>query len=116
MPYTRCNGSTGTDLYLHPARFHAVFPADLPLSETEVMAAERRPFSASRFTGVTAAAAWPPSSRGASSPAPAWPSRLPSKAGVPAHAHCIEIPASHVVTMSHPGIVAPGHRQAETEG
>ncbi|MGW9209742.1 alpha/beta fold hydrolase [Embleya sp. NPDC055664] len=58
VPFTNADGSTGTDLYLQPDRLREVFAADLSRKETQLMAAEQRPFSASSFTDATTAAAW----------------------------------------------------------
>jgi pimeloyl-ACP methyl ester carboxylesterase len=108
VPYTTGGGTTGTDLYLQPARFHAVFAADLPVSETSVMAAEQRPFAANCFTDVTAAAAWHTiRSWGVVAGADkAIPPALEKWMYKRAHTRYIVVPgASHVVMMSRPGIV-----------
>jgi pimeloyl-ACP methyl ester carboxylesterase len=109
VPFTNPDGTTGTDLYLQPDRLHDVFAADLPLSETRLMAAEQRPFSAESFTDVTTAAAW--------HTIPTWGIVADADKSIPpalerfeyqrAHSHVTEVEgASHVVMISHPGTVA----------
>jgi len=108
VPYSMGDGRTGIDLYLEPSRFHAVFAADLPLSQSNVMAAEQRPFAANCFTDKTFAAAW--------HTIPSWGVVAGADKAIPpaleiwmyerAHTHYIIVPgASHVVMISHPGIV-----------
>ncbi|MGW1723435.1 alpha/beta fold hydrolase [Streptomyces sp. NPDC002306] len=108
VPFTNADGSTGTDLYLQADRLRAVFAADLPQKETRLMAAEQRPFSASSFTDVTTAAAW--------HTIPSWGVVAGADKSIPpalerfeyqrAHARVVEVPgASHVVMISHPGVV-----------
>jgi len=109
VPYTTGDGQTGTDLYLEPSQFHAAFAADLPVSETNVMAAEQRPFAANCFTDVTTAAAWHtiPSWGVVAGADKAIPPALETWEYQRAHAHYIMVPgASHVVMMSHPDVVA----------
>ncbi|GAA1277833.1 alpha/beta hydrolase [Planotetraspora silvatica] len=109
VPFTNADGSTGTDLYLQPDRFHDVFAADLPQSVTGLMAAEQRPFSASSFTDVTTAAAW--------HTIPSWGIVATADKSIPpalerfeyqrAGSHVVEVKgASHVVMISHPAVVA----------
>ena len=117
VPFTNADGSTGTDLYLQTDRFHAVFAADLPVSETNVMAAEQRPFSAESFTDVTTAAAWHtiPSWGVVSGADEAIPPALEKREYQRAGTHYIVVPgASHDVMMSHPGIVTNLIEQAAT--
>ncbi|MFF1872375.1 alpha/beta fold hydrolase [Kitasatospora herbaricolor] len=108
IPFTNPDGTTGTDLYLRPDRFHDVFAADLPLKETRLMAAEQRPFSASSFTDVTTAAAW--------HTIPSWGIVATADKSIPpaleryeyqrANSHVVEAKdASHVVMISQPGVV-----------
>jgi pimeloyl-ACP methyl ester carboxylesterase len=109
VPFTNADGTTGSDLYLRPDRFRAVFAADLPHSLTDLMAAEQRPFSAESFTDVTTAAAW--------HTIPSWGIVADADKSIPpmlerfeyarAHSHVVQVPdASHVVMISHPGLVA----------
>jgi pimeloyl-ACP methyl ester carboxylesterase len=95
-------------LYIDPAAFHADFAADLPASETDLMARSQVYLSLK--------------SAGAAVSAPAWKNK-PSYAIVAtndrainpdlerfmykrSHSEVIEIPSSHVVYMSHPQEVA----------
>ncbi|GII59183.1 alpha/beta hydrolase [Planotetraspora thailandica] len=109
VPFTNADGTTGTDLYLRPDRFHDVFAADLPQSVTRLMAAEQRPFSASSFTDVTTGAAW--------HTIPSWGIVATADKSIPpalerfeyqrARSHVVEVKgASHVVMISHPAAVA----------
>jgi len=108
VPFTNPDGTTGTDLYLQADRLRVVFAADLPKKETQLMAAEQRPFSASSFTDVTTAAAW--------HTIPSWGVVAGADKSIPpalerfeyerAHSHVVEVPgASHVVMISHPDVV-----------
>jgi pimeloyl-ACP methyl ester carboxylesterase len=49
-PYPLPGGGEGTDLYIKTSAFHDAFAGDLPLSETQLMQAEQRPFSVAAFT------------------------------------------------------------------
>jgi pimeloyl-ACP methyl ester carboxylesterase len=108
VPYPNPDGSTGTDLYLRPDRFRAVFAADLPRATTNVMAAAQRPFSASSFTDVTQAAGW--------HTIPSWGLVATDDKAIPAALErfeyqrakargVVEVRASHVAMISNPGVV-----------
>ncbi|HEX6524829.1 MAG TPA: alpha/beta hydrolase [Streptosporangiaceae bacterium] len=109
IPYTGpVSGESGTDLYLNSSQFRAVFAADLPASQTALMFAEQRPFSANCFTDVTTAAAWHtiPSWGIVAGADKAIPPALETWMYQRAHAHITVVPgASHVVMLSQPGIV-----------
>ncbi|MFJ3973842.1 alpha/beta fold hydrolase [Streptomyces sp. NPDC090021] len=51
-------GSTGTDLYIRPDRFHDVFAQDVPRSVTATLTAGQRPLNATAFADRCTAAAW----------------------------------------------------------
>ncbi|WTW99085.1 alpha/beta hydrolase [Streptomycetaceae bacterium NBC_01309] len=109
VPFSNADGSTGVDLYIRPDRFRDVFAADLSKKETQLMAAEQRPFSASSFADVTTAAAWRtiPSYgvvAGADKAIPAAVERWEyERAGA---RRVVEVRgASHVVMISHPEVV-----------
>ncbi|MEZ0071246.1 alpha/beta fold hydrolase [Planotetraspora sp. GP83] len=105
VPYANPDGTTGTDLYLRADKFRAAFAADLPASTTRLMQATQRPFSASSFTDVTKAAAW--------HSIPSWGLVATQDKAIPpalerffyerAKAHVVEVAASHVAMISHPG-------------
>ncbi|MFC8147780.1 alpha/beta hydrolase, partial [Streptomyces paradoxus] len=114
VPFTNADGTTGTDLYLSPDRFHAVAAADLPVEAASVAAATQRPLSASAFTDTATSAAW--------RTIPSWVAVATNdKAIAPdlerfqakrAGSHTIEIDASHVAMISHPDPVADLIRDA----
>lgn len=94
----------GTDGYVDPAKFRAVFAADLPARDTELMAATQRPVALAALGGPATAPAWReiPSwylVAGADQAIPAAAQRFMAKR---AGAHTVEIRgASHVVMISH---------------
>ncbi|MFG2885463.1 alpha/beta fold hydrolase [Streptomyces sp. NPDC048297] len=57
VPYTKPDGTTGTDLYLSKDG-QAAFAADLSPSAFRLLQATQRPFDADSFTYTTQAAAW----------------------------------------------------------
>ncbi|MFG2371205.1 esterase/lipase family protein [Streptomyces sp. NPDC048504] len=107
VPFSNSDGTNGSDLYVDPTRFRAVFAADLPASQTVVMGAEQRPVAAAAFASSATAAAW--------RTIPSWAlvARQDEALGAPlerfearrAHSHTVEINSSHVALISHPGTV-----------
>ncbi|MDH2426352.1 alpha/beta hydrolase [Sphaerisporangium sp. TRM90804] len=94
----------GTDGYIDPARFRAVFAADLPESTTRLMAATQRPGSVGGLSGASGAPAW--------KTVPSW-YLIPTKDKVippaaqrfmarRAGSRVTEVNSSHVVMVSHP--------------
>jgi pimeloyl-ACP methyl ester carboxylesterase len=57
VPYTKPDGTTGTDLYLSKDG-QAAFAADIPAATFRLLQATQRPFDADSFTYPTTAAAW----------------------------------------------------------
>ncbi|MYS85360.1 alpha/beta fold hydrolase [Embleya scabrispora] len=119
VPFTNPDGTTGTDLYIRADRLRDVFAADLSKKETQLMAAEQRPFSASAFGDATTAAAWRtiPSYgvvAGADKAIPAAVERWEyQRAGA---RRVVEVrDASHVVMISHPDVVERLIEQAATD-
>ena len=55
---TGAGDETGVEFAIDPAKFHDAFAADLPKTQTDVMAATQRPVSALAFTEPTGAPAW----------------------------------------------------------
>lgn len=109
VPYTKADGTTGTDLYLSKDG-QAAFAADIPTTAFRVLQATQRPFDAASFTYPTTAAAW--------KTIPAWGLVAGRDKAIPpdcerwmynrANARkVIEVPtSSHVVMISNPKPVA----------
>ena len=103
------HAGNGADMYIKRDAFHDVFASDLPASTASVMAATQRPIEGAAIGAPFAGT-------------PAWKS-VPSWALVAtsdhalspaaerfmaerAHAHVVEVDASHAVAVSHPDAVA----------
>ena len=56
--YPTADGGTATELIIDPARFRAVFTADLPQLESDVYALSQRPIAAAAFEEHNGPAAW----------------------------------------------------------
>jgi pimeloyl-ACP methyl ester carboxylesterase len=109
VPYTKPDGTTGTDLYLSKDG-QAAFAADVPAATFRLMQATQRPFDADSFTYPTQAAAW--------RTIPSWGLVAGQDKAIPpelqrwmyrrAKAHkVVEVPtSSHVAMISHPTITA----------
>jgi pimeloyl-ACP methyl ester carboxylesterase len=109
VPYTKADGTTGTDLYLSKDG-QAAFAADISASAFRVLQATQRPFDADSFIFPTTAAAW--------KTIPSWGLVAGQDKAIPpacerwmynrANARkVVEVPnSSHVVMLSHPEIVA----------
>ena len=109
VPYTKADGTTGTDLYLSKDG-QAAFAADIPTATFRVLQATQRPFDAASFIYPTTAAAW--------KTIPSWGLVAGRDKAIPpacerfmysrANARkIVEIPhSSHVAMLSHPKIVA----------
>jgi pimeloyl-ACP methyl ester carboxylesterase len=103
-PYA-VTGGGGADGYVDPAKFHAVFAADLPVATTDLMATEQRPVDLGAFQTPSGVPAWKtiPSwylVAGADHAIPAATEAFMAKR---AGSHTIVVAgASHVVMISHP--------------
>lgn len=109
VPYTKADGTTGTDLYLSKDG-QAAFAADLSTADFKVLQATQRPFDADSFIFPTTAAAW--------KTIPVWGLVAGQDKAIPpacerwmysrANARkIVEVPrSSHVVMISHPKAVA----------
>ncbi|MFK0155433.1 alpha/beta fold hydrolase [Streptomyces sp. NPDC090499] len=109
VPYTKADGTTGTDLYLSKDG-QAAFAADISAADFGVLQATQRPFDADSFTYPTTAAAW--------KTIPVWGLVAGQDKAIPpacerwmysrANARkVVEVPhSSHVAMISHPRIVA----------
>ncbi|GJF24753.1 alpha/beta hydrolase [Streptomyces sp. HO565] len=115
VPYTDGTGS-GTDLYIKPDMFHSVFAADLPASQTRLMAVEQRPVSQAGFGEKATAAAWKtiPSWSIVSKQDKAIAPDLERFEARRAKSRTVEIDSSHVSMMSHPDVVTRQIRDAAT--
>ncbi|MDH6216589.1 alpha/beta hydrolase [Streptomyces pseudovenezuelae] len=115
VPYTKADGTTGTDLYLSKDG-QAAFAADIPTADFRVLQATQRPFDADSFVFPTTAAAW--------RTIPSWGLVAGRDKAIPpacerwmysrANARkVVEVPrSSHVVMISHPKVVADLIRDA----
>jgi len=98
----------GVDGYITAEKFREVFAADLPSSQTRLMAAAQRPGSVGGLAGPSGAPAW--------KTLPSWhviptednviPAAVQRYMADRAHSRTVEVRgSSHVVMMSHPDIV-----------
>jgi len=109
VPYTKADGSTGTDLYLGPDG-QAAFCADIPTHEFRLLQATQRPFDEDSFIYPTTAAAW--------HTIPVWGLVAGQDKTIPPAAErwmysragarkIVEVPtSSHCAMLSHPKTVA----------
>jgi pimeloyl-ACP methyl ester carboxylesterase len=109
VPYTKPDGTTGTDLYLSPDG-QAAFAADISKDAFRLLQATQRPFDADSFIYPTTAAAW--------RTIPSWGLVAGRDKAIPPAAErwmysranfrkVVEVPtSSHVAMISHPQIVA----------
>jgi pimeloyl-ACP methyl ester carboxylesterase len=109
VPYTKADGTTGTDLYLSKDG-QAAFAADIPTGTFRLLQATQRPFDADSFSYPTTAAAW--------HTIPSWGLVAGRDKAIPPAAErwmygranarkVIELPtSSHVAMISHPRVVA----------
>jgi len=109
VPYTKADGTTGTDLYLSKDG-QAAFAADISTADFQVLQATQRPFDADSFIFPTTVAAW--------KTIPTWGLVAGRDKAIPPECErwmysranarkVVEVPnSSHVVMLSHPKIVA----------
>jgi len=109
VPYTKLDGTTGTDLYLSQAGQPA-FAADISQGAFRLLQATQRPFDADSFIYPTTAAAW--------HTIPSWGLVAGRDKAIPPAAErwmysrakfrrVVEVPtSSHVAMLSHPKVVA----------
>jgi pimeloyl-ACP methyl ester carboxylesterase len=109
VPYTKPDGTTGTDLYLSKDG-QAAFAADVPAAVFRLLQATQRPFDADSFIFPTQAAAW--------RTIPSWGLVAGQDKAIPPETErwmyrrakarrVVEVPtSSHVAMISHPKIVA----------
>ncbi|MEW2472000.1 alpha/beta hydrolase [Streptomyces sp. NPDC046994] len=109
VPFPLDGGTgTGTDLYIEPAKFHDQFAADVPEPVAALMAATQRPVAASALEEKASAAAWKtiPSFSLIASEDYNIPPAAQQFMAERAHAHTVEVKASHAVAVSRPDAVA----------
>jgi pimeloyl-ACP methyl ester carboxylesterase len=109
VPYTKPDGTTGTDLYLSKDG-QAAFAADVSTATFQLLQATQRPFDADSFIYPTQAAAW--------RTIPSWGLVAGQDKAIPPAAErwmysranfrkVVEVPtSSHVAMISHPKITA----------
>jgi pimeloyl-ACP methyl ester carboxylesterase len=109
VPYTKADGTTGTDLYLSPDG-QAAFAADISRDAFRVLQATQRPFDVDSFIYPTQAAAW--------RTIPSWALVAGRDKAIPPECErfmyrranarkIVEVRnSSHVAMISHPRIVA----------
>ena len=106
-PYPLPDGTSGTDLYISPDKFQAVFAQDLSSATTATLAATQRPLSFTALTDKSAGAAWQtiPSWYMVATKDhaidPAAERAMAARAG----AHTVEVSSSHAVLISHASAV-----------
>jgi pimeloyl-ACP methyl ester carboxylesterase len=109
VPYALpCGGGSAADAYIKPEAFGEVFAGDLPAGTASVMAATQRPLDAAAIgAALVGTPAWKsiPSwalvARSDNAIAPAAERFMAQRA----HAHVVEVDASHAVAVSHPDAV-----------
>ncbi|MFE6165118.1 alpha/beta fold hydrolase [Streptomyces sp. NPDC056486] len=115
-PYPVPGGDPGTDGYIDPAKFRAVFAPDLPASQARLMAVTQRPGSVQGLSGASGAPAW--------KTIPSWyliptedrviPPAAQRFMAKRAGSKVTEIRSSHVVMISHPEAAAKIIKSAYT--
>ncbi|MGW2715037.1 alpha/beta hydrolase, partial [Streptomyces sp. NPDC001356] len=100
-------GGTGTDLYIKADKFHDQFAADVPRPTTDLMAATQRPIAASALEEKATEPAWKtiPSFDLVTTQDKNIPPAAQRFMAKRAHAHTVEIAASHAVSVSRPAAV-----------
>ncbi|MGY1802351.1 alpha/beta fold hydrolase [Blastococcus sp. SYSU D00922] len=108
VPVQGPDGQTVDDLYIEQEKFHAIFAADVPVDDAELMAVTQRPIIADALADTATKAAW--------KTIPSWTLVTLQDLAVPAEAqrfmaeraasHVVEVDASHAVTVSRPDVVA----------
>ena len=98
---------TATELIIDPARFRAVFTADLPQLDSDVLALSQRPIAASAFVEETGHPAWKdlPSWAAVGTADKAAGADVVRSMAQRAGARITEIDGSHVIMISQPDAV-----------
>ncbi|MFJ7269512.1 alpha/beta fold hydrolase [Streptomyces sp. NPDC099050] len=113
--YTRPDSTTGTDVFLDPAKFRSAFAADVPAEEAALMAASQRPISVEAFGQPTKQAAWKnlPSWALVATQDQAIGASLERFMAKRAGARITEVRGSHAVMVSNPDAVSRIIKQAD---
>ncbi|MDX2394068.1 alpha/beta hydrolase [Streptomyces sp. DK15] len=113
--YTRPDSTTGTDVFLDPAKFRSAFAADVPAEEAALMAASQRPISVEAFGQPTKQAAWKnlPSWALVATQDQAIGANLERFMAKRAGARITEVRGSHAVMVSNPEAVSRIIKQAD---
>jgi pimeloyl-ACP methyl ester carboxylesterase len=108
VAYPSAAGGEGTDLYVKPDKFRAVFAADVPAREAAAMAAAQRPIDASSLEARSESAAWHsiPSWYLVSADDRTIPPAAQRHMAERANARVVEVGSSHAIAVSHPAEVA----------
>lgn len=100
-------GDRDQDGYIDPAKFRAVFAADLPAGRTAVLAASQRPGTLSSLGTPSGVPAWRtiPSWYLVANQDRAIPPQAEAAMAARMHARTVRVDSSHVAMMSHPAAV-----------
>jgi pimeloyl-ACP methyl ester carboxylesterase len=108
VPVRGPGGQDVDDLYIEQEKFPAIFAADVPADDAELMAVTQRPIIGDALAAKATKAAW--------KTIPSWSLVTLQDLAVPAEAqrfmaerassHAVEVDASHAVTVSRPDVVA----------
>jgi pimeloyl-ACP methyl ester carboxylesterase len=107
--YPTGNGAeTATELIIDPAKFRAVFTADLPQLQSDVLGRSQRPIAAAAFAEETAKPAWKelPTWAAVGTADRAAGADVVRSMAQRADATITEIEGSHVIMISQPDAVA----------
>ncbi|HUA45345.1 MAG TPA: alpha/beta hydrolase [Solirubrobacteraceae bacterium] len=107
VPYSQGTDGSGIDVYIDPAKFRAVFAADVPPDQAALMAVTQRPISLVALTQPSGPPAW--------RTIPSWylvglddkaiPPATQEFMAARAGSHTVEIDASHASLVSRPQAV-----------
>jgi pimeloyl-ACP methyl ester carboxylesterase len=105
--YPTSNGGAATEFLVDPAKFHDVFAADLPADQAAILAVTQRPVADAAFSDVMGTPAWKdlPSWAVVATADKAAGTDLVRSMAERAGATITEVDASHLVMVSHPGLV-----------
>ncbi|MFF3249405.1 alpha/beta fold hydrolase, partial [Streptomyces sp. NPDC002870] len=116
VPYSLPGGASGNDIYIKTDKFRQQFAADVPAGEAALMAAGQRPIAATALEEKSTKTAW--------KTIPSWSLIATQDLNIPpaaqrfmsqrAHAHTVEVNASHAVSVSRPDAVTRIIQQAAT--
>ncbi len=107
LTYPTGTSTTAVELIVDPAKFPAVFGADLPYAQGALLAATQRPIAASAFNEPAGPPAWKslPSWAVVSTGDKAAGTDVTLSMAKRAHAHITEVDGSHLIMLSRPDVV-----------